>query len=144
MTLCWHKRLSGLINMGRVQVPSGATPITLNYTIVKVFFARRITKLLSVVHNCNYLLALLLSTQFENFNMWLQIFIMLSGTNSVFRHFPWLGKWQKTLFVKTHYPFRKMRKSQEQYRFWIEFYIVFIKFFFLWLLFKSGGGDVRF
>ena len=80
--------------MRRVEVPSGqrgATPITLNYTMVKVFFARRITKVLSVVHNCNYLLALLLICSLRTSICVCKYLYMLSGTNSDFCHFPWPG-----------------------------------------------------
>ena len=71
----------------------GTTPITLNYTMVKGFFARRITKVQSVVHNYNYLLALLLKHSLRTSICVCKYLYMVSDTNSVFHHFPLRGRW---------------------------------------------------
>ena len=47
--------------------------------------------MLSVVHNCNYLLSLLLIHSLRTSICACKYLYMLSGTNSVFHHFPWLG-----------------------------------------------------
>ena len=59
--------------------------------MVKGFFARRITKVQSVVHNCNYLLALLLKHSLRTSICVCKYLYMVSDTNSVFHHFLWLG-----------------------------------------------------